>query len=231
MFIFSADLISCVEFNSTGQLLACGDKGGRVVIFQRVCRLLANFRTDLILVSILQGDCKPYGYDFYCTFQSHEAEFDYLKSLEIEEKINKISWLDESKTAAHFMLTTNDKTIKLWKLSQRDKIIDENGFNLAKNLYDGEYFHDLSELRIPKFLPMEAPTVQPNIRRIFSNAHTFHINSISVNSDQETFISADELRINLWNLEVTNESFGIILSHIVCDVFMFTWFFYVYYIK
>ena len=26
----------------------------------------------------------------YSTFQSHEPEFDYLKSLEIEEKINKI---------------------------------------------------------------------------------------------------------------------------------------------
>jgi hypothetical protein len=31
----SADIISCVEFNSNGQLLATGDKGGRVVIFQR----------------------------------------------------------------------------------------------------------------------------------------------------------------------------------------------------
>ena len=31
----SADIISCVEFNSTGELLATGDKGGRVVIFQR----------------------------------------------------------------------------------------------------------------------------------------------------------------------------------------------------
>ena len=31
----SADIISCVEFNSNGELLATGDKGGRVVIFQR----------------------------------------------------------------------------------------------------------------------------------------------------------------------------------------------------
>ena len=33
--IFSADIISCVEFNQDGDLLATGDKGGRVVIFQR----------------------------------------------------------------------------------------------------------------------------------------------------------------------------------------------------
>lgn len=31
----SADIISTVEFNHTGELLATGDKGGRVVIFQR----------------------------------------------------------------------------------------------------------------------------------------------------------------------------------------------------
>lgn len=108
------------------------------------------------------------------------------------------------------MLTTNDKTIKLWKLSERDKQIDENGFNLSRSTFnsDNEYFHDLSELRIPKLLNLEPPVVQPSLRRLFANAHTFHINSVSVNSDQETFISADELRINLWNLEVTDESFG-----------------------
>lgn len=33
--ILTADLISCVEFNHDGELLATGDKGGRVVIFQR----------------------------------------------------------------------------------------------------------------------------------------------------------------------------------------------------
>ena len=33
-FLFSADIISCVEFNQDGELLATGDKGGRVVIFQ-----------------------------------------------------------------------------------------------------------------------------------------------------------------------------------------------------
>ena len=30
-----ADIISTVEFNDTGELLATGDKGGRIVIFHR----------------------------------------------------------------------------------------------------------------------------------------------------------------------------------------------------
>ncbi len=35
-------------------------------------------------------------------------------------------------------------------------------------------------------------------QRTYAAAHTYHINSISVSSDQETFISADDLRVNLW---------------------------------
>lgn len=65
-------------------------------------------------------------YNVYSTFQSHEPEFDYLKSLEIEEKINKIRWL-KRKNPAHFLLSTNDKTIKLWKVSERDKRVE--GYN------------------------------------------------------------------------------------------------------
>lgn len=47
-------------------------------------------------------------YNVYSTFQSHEPEFDYLKSLEIEEKINQIKWL-KRKNAANFILSTNGK--------------------------------------------------------------------------------------------------------------------------
>lgn len=33
--LLTADIISTVEFNQSGELLATGDKGGRVVIFQQ----------------------------------------------------------------------------------------------------------------------------------------------------------------------------------------------------
>lgn len=51
-------------------------------------------------------------YNVYSTFQSHEPEFDYLKSLEIEEKINKIRWLPQQ-NAAHFLLSTNGERPRL----------------------------------------------------------------------------------------------------------------------
>jgi serine/threonine-protein phosphatase 2A regulatory subunit B len=57
------------------------------------------------------------------------------------------------------------------------------------------------------FRPMEL-MVEATPKRVFGNAHTYHINSISLNSDQETFLSADDLRINLWHTEVTDQSFS-----------------------
>ncbi len=47
-------------------------------------------------------------------------------------------------------------------------------------------------------------------QRTYAAAHTYHINSISANSDQETFISADDLRVNLWHLGINNQSFNIV---------------------
>lgn len=48
----------------------------------------------------------PAEYRFYTEFQSHESEFDYLKSVEIEEKINRICWCPPS-CGANFLLSTN----------------------------------------------------------------------------------------------------------------------------
>lgn len=45
-------------------------------------------------------------------------------------------------------------------------------------------------------------------RKVYANAHAYHINSISVNSDGETYISADDLRVNLWNLDISDQSFS-----------------------
>lgn len=52
--------------------------------------------------------------------------------------------------------------------------------------------------------------VEVRPRRVFSNGHTYHVNSISVNSDGETYLSADDLRINMWHLGITDRSFSIL---------------------
>ncbi|ODV69332.1 protein phosphatase PP2A regulatory subunit B [Hyphopichia burtonii NRRL Y-1933] len=188
--ITEADIISTVEFDHTGDFLATGDKGGRVVLFERN-------------PSKKKQNCE---YKFFTEFQSHDAEFDYLKSLEIEEKINKIKWL-RSYNNSLYLLSTNDKTIKLWKIMERQvKLVSEN--NLNGGLPNNSKI-SIDELKLPK-LSLHDKLISAQPKKIYSNAHAYHINSISINSDQETYLSSDDLRINLWNLGIADQSFNIV---------------------
>jgi serine/threonine-protein phosphatase 2A regulatory subunit B len=70
-------------------------------------------------------------------------------------------------------------------------------------------FKDSSALKLPRMTHHDT-VVAAVPRRTYANAHAYHINSISVNSDGETFISSDDLRINLWNLNIQDQSFNIV---------------------
>ncbi|EPB83102.1 protein phosphatase PP2A regulatory subunit B [Mucor circinelloides 1006PhL] len=192
--ITEADIISAVEFDHTGDYLATGDKGGRVVLFER------------------NESKKSCEYRFHTEFQSHEPEFDYLKSLEIEEKINQIKWC-KRQNSAHFLLSTNDKTIKLWKVYERSlKTVSEVSMmsDTMPTAVPGSFGSPVHpSLSMPKISHQDT-IVAAVPRRIYSNAHAYHINSISINSDSETYISADDLRINLWNLDISDQSFNIV---------------------
>ncbi|ROW11484.1 hypothetical protein VMCG_01399 [Cytospora schulzeri] len=216
--ITEADIISTVEFDHTGNYLATGDKGGRVVLFERNetvsswIRVLGHGRPI--------ADKKTCEYKFHTEFQSHEPEFDYLKSLEIEEKINKIKWC-RRQNASHYLLSTNDKTIKLWKVFEKSlKVVAENNLSgeaTPAGLVSGggapralpSVIKNAGDLKLPR-LTHHDTVVAAVPRKTYANAHAYHINSISVNSDGETFISSDDLRINLWNLNIQDQSFNIV---------------------
>ncbi|KAL0354581.1 UNVERIFIED_CONTAM: Serine/threonine protein phosphatase 2A regulatory subunit B beta isoform [Sesamum radiatum] len=230
------DIISAIEFDKTGDHLATGDRGGRVVLFERTdTKEHGGSRRDLERMDYPVSRHPEFRYK--TEFQSHEPEFDYLKSLEIEEKINKIRWC-QAANGALFLLSTNDKTIKYWKVQEKKvKKISEMNVDPSKaagngsvasssvsssskqGLANGGYnclSSDLSfppggipSLRLPVVTSSETSLVA-RCRRVYAHAHDYHINSISNNSDGETFISADDLRINLWNLEISNQSFNIV---------------------
>ncbi|KAA8521291.1 hypothetical protein F0562_011963 [Nyssa sinensis] len=236
------DIISAVEFDKTGDHLATGDRGGRVVLFERTDRRdHGGHRRDL------EGmDCSSSWHPefrYKTEFQSHEPEFDYLKSLEIEEKINKIRWCQTANSAL-FLLSTNDKTIKFWKVQEKKvkKVCDMN-VDPSKSMVNGtvacssmstsskpyitnggcidkpfSYLSSdfsfppggISSLHLPMVVTCHETSLVARCRRIYAHAHDYHINSISNNSDGATFISADDLRINLWNLEISTQSFNIL---------------------
>ena len=101
------------------------------------------------------------------------------------------------------------------------KVVAEN--NLTQDLTPGgpaggngapvrnanAHFRSTADLKLPR-LTHHDTVVAAVPRKTYANAHAYHINSISVNSDGETFISSDDLRINLWNLNIQNESFNIV---------------------
>ncbi|KAG4117206.1 hypothetical protein ERO13_D12G214750v2, partial [Gossypium hirsutum] len=115
--IQEVDIISAIEFNRNGDHLATGDRGGWVVLFERIdTQDHVGHRRDLEKMDYPINRHLEFRYK--TEFQSHEPEFDYLKSLEIEKKINKIRWC-QSSNGVLFLLSTNDRTIKLWKVQEK----------------------------------------------------------------------------------------------------------------
>ncbi|KAK1362838.1 Serine/threonine-protein phosphatase 2A 55 kDa regulatory subunit B [Heracleum sosnowskyi] len=236
------DIISAIEFDKSGDHLATGDRGGRVVLFERTdAKEHGGSRRDLERMDYQVSRHPEFRYK--TEFQSHEPEFDYLKSLEIEEKINKIRWC-QTANGALFLLSTNDKTIKFWKVQEKKvKKISEMNTDLGKSNGNGSIASSsvssspnlyranggcsdaslsfssnelsfppggISSLRLPVVVTSNETSLMARCRRVYAHAHDYHINSISNNSDGETFVSADDLRINLWNLEISNQSFNIV---------------------
>ncbi|KAE9467409.1 hypothetical protein C3L33_00679, partial [Rhododendron williamsianum] len=225
------DTISAIEFEKSGDYLAVGDRGGRVVIFERKARndIVRDYYNQHDLEQRDFMDTQHPQFQYKTEFQSHEPEFDYLKSLEIEEKINKLKWC-ATPNGSLFILSTNDKTIKLWKVKERKvRKVKEIDFNpvvcpenavLAERSFIGgqhkpsldngyclEWTNKMDHSDLPSHdghaevanIGYGAPA---RCRKVYAHAHDFNINSISNNSDGETFVSSDDLRINLWNLEV-----------------------------
>lgn len=197
--VAEADIISTVQFDKTGNFLASGDHAGRLVLFQR------NER---------KKGCE---YKFWSEFQSHEPEFDYLKSLEINEKINKIVFCPSFSEKYLHLLTCNDKTIKLWKVGERKEnggggggIVDENSGVSGVETQKERKNPNLLLLPKIKRKNQGKQEISSTPRHIYSNAHIYHIHSISVSADDQSFLSADDLRINLWHLERPKQSWTII---------------------
>eukprot|EP01028_Stygiella_incarcerata_P006560 TRINITY_DN267_c1_g2_i1.p1 TRINITY_DN267_c1_g2~~TRINITY_DN267_c1_g2_i1.p1 ORF type:complete len:451 (-),score=86.25 TRINITY_DN267_c1_g2_i1:533-1885(-) len=206
-----ADIISCVEFDDGGENIAIGDRGGRVVILKKRKKDEMAAKKIVSKTGRLRKS-RPVEYTLFSEFQSHEPEFDYLKSLEIEEKINKIKWLPHVMENHHVLLSTNDKTIKLWRVNEhqsQEVVSMSTGKGPSGAFGAGVGTMPIRRLALPKITYGEI-VVSAHQKRVFSNAHAYHINSISLSSDKQTFLSADDLRVNLWHIGLAEQSFNVV---------------------
>ncbi|TKR95897.1 hypothetical protein L596_010005 [Steinernema carpocapsae] len=181
----NGDYITTVKYSHNGELVAFGDKTGRIAVFRH---------------SEKTGE-----YEDYVSFTSHEREFDCLKSTSIEEAINSIEWL--KRTGPNYnLLTANEKTVKLWRLTERTRAIAETDVEMRD---PDEPITSADLLSVPKIVDVSMQ-VEATPRRVYANAHGYHIQSVSVCADQDMFLSADDLRINVWHHEITKECFNVV---------------------
>ncbi|CAH8561515.1 unnamed protein product [Heterobilharzia americana] len=192
--------ISTIEFNEEGTHLAYGNADG-------IVSTIELGKADVSDITQRCHTCsKPYQ-----IFLSHEPEFDCLKSQAIEEKISHIRWLPRS-GRSHFLLSSNERTIKLWQLTELPTQSFSNlNFPVECGCRRKVVIRSLSDIKVPVCIKnYENTTVRVQNKKIFARGHGFTIVGLSPSADRETFFSADPLRINMWNLEVTNEVFSVI---------------------
>ncbi|KAF0931604.1 hypothetical protein E2562_005568 [Oryza meyeriana var. granulata] len=233
------DTISAIEFDGRGEHLAAGDHAGRVILFRRTDESHEQpppSRAELERTDYAAAAAPP-AYSYMAEFQSHEQEFEVLHSLEIAEKVKKLRWCAQPNSSSLCMLATNDRTVKLWKVSEHRSrkgngqprrrrsnpaspseiaLLGEGGSGATNG-----YYYEWASKKARSYLSPDSAEhsekagevgegYTAKCRRVFARAHEFNINSISDNCDGETFVSADDLRINLWHLEVTGQCFNIV---------------------
>lgn len=264
--ISKTDYISSLAFSNSGRHIAVGDCKGRIIIFQCINPDAPPKRTR-------NGTLHPsIEYDFMLEFQSHVAEYDYMRSLDVQARITSINFLTPLSKHLHF-LSANDKDIKLWRIKDTagsacpgsDTYIWD-GFNKDRNIdnIDDVVFpskvpkthlanslsSNLASNPMPECIlnnqtnepadpPVEEPctttmgsvangfnssiddlfidsypnntdtgsldsvtsTVTIAVRKNFTHASNYHINSVCMAPGSEQFVISDDLTIAQWWVE------------------------------
>ncbi len=240
------DYITTLSFDRTGDYLSVGDRSGRLVFFKYVSNnLLENFEEDSVILEkshnlkykrisskdfSSKGSFNPVEFEYLFDFQSHLQEFDYMKSEEIDQKINFIKWMHNNGPQLN-VISANSKTIKLWKISS--KISKKASLVLnsirgvtktsSKVWMDASYKNNFMESSIRNNIDtsvkgMEKSSIgseseqlfKPSLKQEFFKLHKYAINSISLTQNDEFMLTSDDLKIYLWSLTNPNTPYNII---------------------
>jgi serine/threonine-protein phosphatase 2A regulatory subunit B len=99
------------------------------------------------------------------------------------------------------MLSANDKTIKLWKVSNKavkksEKFPSRSGMSQVN-------------LKLPKLKTIDQ-TFCPSLKRVFPNLHSYHVHSVSVCNNNSSFLSSDDLSVLAWDMEELKTTYAMI---------------------
>ena len=118
------DLLSSINFDSTGDHLCVGDRGGRIIVFSKY---LEKGEED---------------FEYLTEFQAFHSDFDVYTNHSIPQTVTATEWLNHNATRSPKLLVSNQKQIKLFKLKNYKEHQIESA---VKKL------EDTRRLTIPKF--------------------------------------------------------------------------------
>lgn len=179
------DLVTAVQFDSTGEHLAIGDKAGRVSIVQEAERRTGG---------------GPLEYRFYTEFQSHEPEFDSLKSSEISPRIAALEWWPFP-TSRMTLLTANEKTIKVWRIDTQQRTNHRQQQHSPPHPARAPPFPPSSSSSSASPVDDDYPSVSSRCVRVYRGCHVFSVHSLSASCDGSTFLAADDLKLLLYDIQ------------------------------
>lgn len=102
-------------------------------------------------------------------------------------------------TSSISLLSSNEKTIKLWRIGEKvvRPCIPQKS---ASQLLESEWLETTgNQLTLPRLSSKKKQVAAKNVKE-FSGAHQYSIHSVSMSANLENFISADDLKVYLWDL-------------------------------
>ncbi len=106
-----------------------------------------------------------------------------------------------------------ERTVKLWRVTEVPyREMDNLNFPTESGCRRKVAIRSNSDLKVPKWIASSGnSSVRVYNKKVFARGHGFSLTGLSPFADQETFLTSDPLRINLWHYDVDSEAFSILL--------------------
>lgn len=178
-------LVTNCAFSNMGDHQIVTDKGGRVIIFKKKDRKTTSNAPKL---------------EYYYEFPAHDKDFDVHKSQEYSEEIKSLSVYPISDYTKLDLITSSYRNIHIDRVYQKtNKVFDNKSFNPS-----------IENISIPKLKGTKNEVKHKTLLKL-DGIHTHEINSVSINQlNTETFLSSDDYKIYLWDVNNIKEVYNII---------------------
>uniref|UniRef100_A0A0X3PCP7 Serine/threonine-protein phosphatase 2A 55 kDa regulatory subunit B n=2 Tax=Schistocephalus solidus TaxID=70667 RepID=A0A0X3PCP7_SCHSO len=105
-----------------------------------------------------------------------------------------------------------ERTIKLWRVTEvAPREMTNMNFPTESGSRRKVVIRSNSDLKVPLWtVQSENKVVRVYNKKVFARGHGFSLTGLSTFSDQETFLSSDPLRINLWHYDIDSEAFTVV---------------------